>query len=84
MAVIYQISLHGHAYDARGKDWDTVEAETGCKKNAEWRDPILGRPLLVTEFGCAVSHLRAWEGLILLVIGIIVTVIALDQKPPKS
>lgn len=63
MAVVYQISLHGHAYDARGKDWDTVEAETGCKRNAEWRDPILGRSLLVTEFGCAVSHLRAWEAI---------------------
>lgn len=61
MAVVYQISLHGHAYDARGKDWETVEAETGCKKNVEWRDPLLGRSLLVTEFGCAVSHLRAWE-----------------------
>ncbi len=63
MAVVYQISLHGHAYDARGKDWETVEAETGCNKNVEWRDPILGRPLLVTEFGCAVSHLRAWEAI---------------------
>ena len=63
MAVVYQISLHGHAYDARGKDWDTVEAETGCKRDTEWRDPILGRPLLVTEFGCAVSHLRTWEAI---------------------
>ena len=63
MAVVYQISLHGHAYDARGKDWDTVEAETGCKRDTEWRDPILGRSLLVTEFGCAVSHLRAWEAI---------------------
>lgn len=63
MAVVYQISLHGHAYDARGKDWDTVEAETGCKRDTEWRDPILGRSLLVTEFGCSVSHLRAWEAI---------------------
>lgn len=63
MAVVYQISLHGHAYDARGKDWDTVEAETGCKRDTEWRDPILGRSLLVAEFGCAVSHLRAWEAI---------------------
>jgi len=59
--LIYQISLHGSAYDARGKDWDTVESETGCVRDARWRDPILDRPLLVTEFGCAVSHLRAWQ-----------------------
>ncbi len=25
MAIVYQISLHGSAYDARGKDWNTVE-----------------------------------------------------------
>lgn len=61
MAIVYQISLHGSAYDARGKDWNTVEKETGCIRDAQWRDPILDRPLLVTEFGCAVSHLRAWE-----------------------
>ena len=61
MAIIYQISLHGSAYDARGKDWNTVEKETGCIRDAQWRDPILDRPLLVTEFGCAVSHLKAWE-----------------------
>tara|TARA_R110002074_G_scaffold57157_2_gene140739 strand:- start:4099 stop:5850 length:1752 start_codon:yes stop_codon:yes gene_type:complete len=61
VAIVYQISLHGSAYDARGKDWNTVEKETGCARNAQWRDPILDRPLLVTEFGCAVSHLRVWE-----------------------
>ncbi len=61
MAIVYQISLHGSAYDARGKDWKTVEGETGCVRNSQWRDPILERPLLVTEFGCAVSHLRVWE-----------------------
>ncbi len=61
MAIVYQISLHGSAYDARGKDWSTVEEETGCVRNTQWRDPILDRPLLVTEFGCAVSHLRVWE-----------------------
>ena len=61
MAIVYQISLHGSAYDARGKDWKTVESETGCVRNAQWRDPILERPMLVTEFGCAVSHLRVWE-----------------------
>ncbi len=61
MAIVYQISLHGSAYDARSKDWNTVEKETGCARNAQWRDPILNRPLLVTEFGCAVSHLRVWE-----------------------
>ena len=61
MAIVYQISLHGSAYDARGKDWTTVESETGCVRDTQWRDPILDRPLLVTEFGCAVSHLRTWE-----------------------
>ena len=61
MAIVYQISLHGSAYDARGKDWNTVESETGCVRDTQWRDPILDRPLLVTEFGCAVSHLRTWE-----------------------
>jgi len=63
VAVIYQISLFGHAYDARGKDWDTVEAETGCKRSTEWEDPLLGRGLILPEFGCAVSHLRAWESI---------------------
>ena len=61
MAIVYQISLHGQAYDARGKDWNTVEEETGCVRDTQWRDPILNRPLLVTEFGCGVSHLRTWE-----------------------
>ena len=61
MAIVYQISLHGSAYDARGKDWNTVEEETGCVRDTQWRDPILDRPLLVTEFGCAVSHLKVWE-----------------------
>ena len=61
MAIVYQISLHGSAYDARGKDWNTVENETGCVRDTQWRDPLLDRPLLVAEFGCAVSHLRTWE-----------------------
>jgi hypothetical protein len=61
LAIVYQISLHGQAYDARGKDWNTVEEETGCVRDTQWRDPILDRPLLVTEFGCGVSHLRTWE-----------------------
>ncbi len=61
MALVYQISLHGSAYDARGKDWSTVEKETGYVRDTQWRDPILNRPLLVTEFGCAVSHLKVWE-----------------------
>jgi len=61
VAIVYQISLHGSAYDARGKDWTTVESETGCVRDTQWRDPILDRPLLITEFGCAVSHLRTWE-----------------------
>jgi len=61
VAIVYQISLHGSAYDARGKDWNTVESESGCVRDTQWRDPILDRPLLVTEFGCAVSHLRTWQ-----------------------
>ena len=48
MAIVYQISLHGICYDARGKDWSTVEKETGCVRDTQWRDPILDRPLLVT------------------------------------
>ncbi len=64
MAIVYQISLHGSAYDARGKDWSIVEEETGCVRNMQWRDPILDRPLLVTEFGCAVSHLEVWKKIV--------------------
>jgi hypothetical protein len=61
VAIVYQISLHGSAYDARGKDWSTVEKETGCVRDTQWRDPIHKRPLLIGEFGCAVSHLRTWK-----------------------
>ena len=59
--LIYQISLHGTAFDARGLSWREAIERSGCKPNAEWRDPILNRPLLKGEFGCAVSHLRIWE-----------------------
>jgi len=61
MAIVYQISLHGNAFDARGKDWVELEAESGCKRDTEWKDPILDRHMLETEFGCAVSHLRVWR-----------------------
>lgn len=61
MTLIYQISLHGSAYDARGKDWGQLTSETGCKPRTGWLDPLLDRPLLKGEFGCSVSHLRVWE-----------------------
>jgi hypothetical protein len=59
--IVYQISLHGSAYDARGKTWPQVTSETGCKPLTEWLDPVHNRPLLIGEFGCSVSHLRVWE-----------------------
>ena len=61
MAIVYQISLHGDAFDARGKDWAQIIAESGCKPDKEWVDPILGRGLLKTEFGCSVGHFRVWQ-----------------------
>lgn len=61
MALIYQISLNGNAYDARDKDWDTMVSETGCKPRTGWVDPLLERGLLKGEFGCSVSHLRVWQ-----------------------
>ena len=61
MAIVYQISLHGDAFDARGKDWEQIIAESQCKPDREWVDPILGRGLLKTEFGCSVSHFRVWQ-----------------------
>ncbi len=61
MAVIYQISLHGDAFDARGRSWADLEAESGCKRDREWKDPLLDRHMLETEFGCSVSHLRVWH-----------------------
>ena len=61
MAIVYQISLNGDAYDARDKTWDQMVSETGCKPRKEWVDPLLNRPLLKGEFGCSVSHLRVWE-----------------------
>ncbi len=61
MAIVYQISLHGDAFDARGKYWAQIIAESGCKPDREWVDPLLGRGLLKTEFGCSVSHFRVWQ-----------------------
>ena len=61
MAIVYQISLHGDAFDARGKDWAQIIAESGCKPDRAWVDPLLGRGLLETEFGCSVSHFRVWQ-----------------------
>ena len=61
MALIYQVSLHGDAYDARNKTWDQIYSETGCKPRTGWKDPLLDRTLLKGEFGCSVSHLRVWQ-----------------------
>ena len=61
MAIVYQISLHGDAFDARGKDWAQIIAESGCKPDRGWKDPIHDRTLLKTEFGCSVSHFRVWQ-----------------------
>ena len=61
MAIVYQISLHGDAFDARGKDWAQIIAESDCKPDRAWVDPLLGRGLLKTEFGCSVSHFRVWQ-----------------------
>ena len=58
---VYQISLYCDAYDARGKSWEDLEAETGCKPDIAWLDPIHNRRLLKAEFGCSVSHLRVWQ-----------------------
>ena len=61
MAIVYQISLHGDAFDARGKGWAQLTSESGCKPDRVWVDPLLGRGLLKTEFGCSVSHFRVWQ-----------------------
>jgi len=61
VAIVYQISLHGDAFDARGKDWAQIITESGCKPDREWVDPLMGRGLLKTEFGCSVSHYRVWQ-----------------------
>ena len=64
MAIVYQISLHGDAFDARGKDWAQIIAESDCKPDRAWVDPLLGRGLLKTEFGCSVSHFRVWQKIV--------------------
>lgn len=61
MAIVYQISLHGSAFDARDLSWDEAMAQSGCKPDRAWIDPIHKRPLLKGEFGCSVSHLEAWR-----------------------
>ena len=61
MAIVYQISLHGDAFDAREKNWAQIIAESGCKPDRGWKDPIHDRTLLKTEFGCSVSHFRVWQ-----------------------
>lgn len=61
MSLIFQISLHGKAYDARDKEWSQIFEETGCTPRSGWKDPLLNRTLLKGEFGCSVSHLRVWE-----------------------
>jgi len=64
VAIVYQISLHGDAFDARGKDWAQIIAESDCKPDRAWVDPLLGRGLLKTEFGCSVSHFRVWQKIV--------------------
>lgn len=61
MAIVYQISLHGDAFDARNLSWESAIELSGCKPNLAWKDPIHNRSLLIGEFGCAVSHLRVWR-----------------------
>lgn len=61
MAVVYQISLNGDAFDARGLSFEEASRFSGCKRDENWLDPIHKRKLLIGEFGCAVSHLRVWE-----------------------
>jgi len=61
MAKIYQISLHAGAYDGRDKTQEQIQTETGCKPLEGWRDPLLNRPMLSGEVGCAISHLRVWQ-----------------------
>jgi len=61
LTLIYQISLHGNALDGRGRSWADLEAESGCKRDTEWKDPLLDRHILETEFACSVSHLRVWH-----------------------
>ena len=61
LAIIYQISLHGSAFDARDMSWGEAASQSGCKPNREWLYPIHKRPLLKGEFGCAVSHLTLWH-----------------------
>jgi len=64
MAIIYQISLHGSAFDVRNLSWEEAKSQSGCKPDVEWLDPIHKRSLLRGEFGCAVSHLRVWEQIV--------------------
>lgn len=64
MAIIYQISLHGSAFDVRDLSWEEAKSQSGCKPDVEWLDPIHKRSLLKGEFGCAVSHLRVWEKIV--------------------
>lgn len=61
MAVIYQISLHGSAFDARSLTWGEAIAQSRCRPDTAWVDPIQKRPLLKGEFGCAVSHFTLWQ-----------------------
>ena len=64
MALIYQISLHGSAFDARNLSWDQAVAQSGCKPDTGWIDPVHKRPLLKGEFGCSVSHLSVWQKIV--------------------
>jgi len=62
LAIIYQISLHTEtAFDARNLKWSDAISKSGCKPDNSWKDPLLNRPILKGEFGCAVSHLKIWH-----------------------
>lgn len=61
MALVYQISLHGTAFDARNLSWSDAVAKSGCLPNLKWIDPLHKRPLNKGEFGCAVSHRAIWQ-----------------------
>lgn len=61
MAIIYQISLNGEAFDARNMTWGEIILQSGCKPDRAWKDPIAVRSILKGEFGCSVSHMRVWQ-----------------------
>ena len=61
VVLVYQISFHGDAFDARELSFEEASKLSGCKRDENWLDPIHKRKMLIGEFGCAVSQLRVWE-----------------------